>query len=232
MLTNALSWPIHDTGCTLTQIAVSLDLPTSTTHRLLQELQTAQMTTKDKAAVYKLETIEIPQKNDLLSKKLKPLLERISFKTGDASFLVVEKDAHSICIERAVGTYPIQALTIPVGNRQPLGVGAGGLAMLSEKKDEEIDAHLEKIRKDLKKYNQLSIKKMRRLIADSRKNKFAIIGNYAALNVTGIGVAVKNQTGKIIGGISVATINQRLSSDHAALIKKVLRDEITNFMLK
>lgn len=39
-----------------------------------------------------------------------------------------------------MGTYPIQILAVQVGTRQPLGVGAGGLALLAALPVEEIEA--------------------------------------------------------------------------------------------
>src|SRR3546814_2162317 len=71
----------------------------------------------------------------LMIERLKPVLKRISTITGNSSFLVRRDDAISLCVHRELGSYPIQVLTVTIGHRQPLGVGAAGLALLSRSEE-------------------------------------------------------------------------------------------------
>lgn len=66
-----------------------------------------------------------------LAARLQPVLVRISAACGDAAFAIVREGPRSHCIARQVGTYPVQILSVQVGTRQPLGVGAAGLALLA-----------------------------------------------------------------------------------------------------
>ena len=64
---------------------------------------------------------------------------RIAERTGDTVFLNVRSGPDVLCIDRKEGTFPIKTLIIEVGNRRPLGVGAGGIALLMPLPDEELE---------------------------------------------------------------------------------------------
>ena len=52
-------------------------------------------------------------------------------RTRDTVFLTMIDGTESVCIGRDEGTFPIKALTLDIGSRRPLGVGAGSLALLA-----------------------------------------------------------------------------------------------------
>src|SRR5690606_31297222 len=68
----------------------------------------------------------------------RPALIRLARETGDTVFLSVREGLDAICLERQVGSYPIKTLTLDVGDRRPLGVGAGSLALLAFLPEAEI----------------------------------------------------------------------------------------------
>ena len=59
--------------------------------------------------------------------------------------IVESRFRSSICSARALGDYPIKALTLDVGIRRPLGVGAGGLAILCALPEAEADEIIDAI---------------------------------------------------------------------------------------
>ena len=58
-------------------------------------------------------------------------LRSLSDQVGDAVFLSVRSDADTVCVDRKIGDFPIQVLSIEIGSRRPLGISANGAAMLS-----------------------------------------------------------------------------------------------------
>lgn len=51
---------------------------------------------------------------------------------GDTLFLTVRTTGNdTLCVDRRIGSYPIQVLSIEVGARRPLGVSSAGVAILS-----------------------------------------------------------------------------------------------------
>src|SRR6185436_15021685 len=51
--------------------------------------------------------------------------------TADTVYLSVRLGDVAICLDRVEGAYPIRTLTLKVGDRRPLGIGAGSLALLA-----------------------------------------------------------------------------------------------------
>lgn len=60
-----------------------------------------------------------------------PSLRRVSAAIGDTLFLTVRTGNDTLCVDRRIGVYPIQVLSIEVGARRPLGVSSAGVAILA-----------------------------------------------------------------------------------------------------
>lgn len=60
-----------------------------------------------------------------------PSLRRASAEVGDTLFLTVRTGNDTLCVDRRIGAYPIQVLSIEVGARRPLGVSSAGVAILA-----------------------------------------------------------------------------------------------------
>jgi DNA-binding IclR family transcriptional regulator len=60
-----------------------------------------------------------------------PSLRRASAEIGDTLFLTVRTGNDTLCVDRRIGVYPIQVLSIEVGARRPLGVSSAGVAILA-----------------------------------------------------------------------------------------------------
>ncbi|MBR0699152.1 IclR family transcriptional regulator [Bradyrhizobium diazoefficiens] len=60
-----------------------------------------------------------------------PSLRRASAEIGDTLFLTVRTGNDTLCVDRRIGIYPIQVLSIEVGARRPLGVSSAGVAILA-----------------------------------------------------------------------------------------------------
>src|SRR3546814_18078509 len=96
--------------------------------------------------------------------RLKPGLKRISTITGNSSFLVRRDDAISLCVHREIGSYPVQVLAVTIGHRQPLGVGAAGLALLAALPADEAEALMQQNREALRSYGHMTVAHMRLLV--------------------------------------------------------------------
>ena len=59
------------------------------------------------------------------------VLRRTSRQIGDTLFLTVRTGNDTLCVDRRIGSYPIQVLSIEVGARRPLGVSSAGVAILA-----------------------------------------------------------------------------------------------------
>ncbi len=64
-------------------------------------------------------------------------MARLAALSEDTVFLSVPEGAAAICVARETGAYPIRTLTLNIGDRRPMGVGAGALALFCAMSDEK-----------------------------------------------------------------------------------------------
>jgi DNA-binding IclR family transcriptional regulator len=140
-----------------------------------------------------------------------PVLRGVSDETGNSAFLIGRMGFESICLARVIGTYPVQVLMVNVGSRQPMGTGAGGLAILSTLPVAEQNECIRANAKRLGSYGALTESTLRALLRATQLRGHAVIGHYSVPGVIGIGMAMRNASGSVIGAITTASIDSRMS---------------------
>lgn len=162
-----------------------------------------------------------------LRTKCRAALSRIAAETGDTVFLMARDGYESVCADRIEGDYPVKTLVVEVGNRRPLGIGAGSLAILSSLPPEEAEAAISHNADRLGGFDNMSPERLRRLMVRARAE-----GN-ASLPVTGIpgvhalAVAVVTPGKRPIAALSVAAIKSRMTAKRQTEILAILRREST-----
>jgi len=142
-----------------------------------------------------------------------PVLKGVSEEKGNSAFLIGRIGFESICLARVIGSYPVQVLVVNVGTRNPLGIGAGGLAILSTLPQAEQNECIRANAKRLSVYGALTESTLRALVRATQRRGHAIIGHYSVPGVIGIGVAMRNASGNVLGAITTASIDSRMSRD-------------------
>ncbi|QET00593.1 helix-turn-helix domain-containing protein [Cupriavidus pauculus] len=161
-----------------------------------------------------------------VAERIRPVLSRVSQACGDAAFAIVRDGPLSQCVARHVGTHPVQVLVIQVGTRQPLGVGAAGLALLSALPDATVGEIMAANADALGQYNGMTPDRMRILVRATRERGWSVIGNHATRNVLAVGMAISNADGEPVAGISVATTLARMPRERQQLIARVMRESV------
>jgi DNA-binding IclR family transcriptional regulator len=161
-----------------------------------------------------------------LAARLQPVLARVSGACGDAAFAVVRDGPLSHCIARQVGTHPVQILVIEVGTRQPLGVGAAGLALLAALPDTEVQSVIQANAPVLAAYGGMTPERLGLLVSATRERGWAVVGNHATRGVLAVGMAVRNAKEVPVAGISVATTMARLPRQRQQLIAASMREAL------
>jgi DNA-binding IclR family transcriptional regulator len=226
----------HPAGLRLTDLADLSDLQPPTVHRLMTCLMREGLITQNEVGKrYVLgqycQQLAAASRNEMpLQHTYGPLIEEIAQTTGDATFLVVQSGFDTLCIARAVGTYVIQALAVSVGHRQPIGVGAGGLAMLAAMPVRDCDALIRTNKERLPYYRNLSMPALKAMVSQARAQGYAVIGNYAVSGVIGVGIALHDPMGNIIGGISVASIKSRMHKERQEQVALQIKQMIAQYM--
>lgn len=160
--------------------------------------------------------------------KLKLILRKISDECGDSSFLVTQSDNDSLCIHREVGDYPVQVLAVSVGHRQPLGVGAAGLALLASMPQDQVQEIVAANAERLRQFGGMTATRLLCLVKATRERGWAVVGNAAVPGVLGVGVAVSQPKGRPTMALSVSGLTERMSIARQRMIVEVIHRNLAS----
>ena len=219
----------NNSGATLSKIARSVDLAPSTTHRMLKVLSEEGMVNYDaQSKCYNLGIglyeIGSQAHQYKLREHYRSTLERISELCGGTAFLIARSGYDVICIDRVIGSTPIQILVFDVGSRHPLGVGAGSLAILASLPEDELDDVLRYNAQRYAEFKGYTSKDLRRMIRFYRKNGY--IANSVTPHTIGVGVALYDDKNHLIGAMSVSGITSEMDIKRQNEIAALIQSEI------
>jgi DNA-binding IclR family transcriptional regulator len=139
------------------------------------------------------------------------------------AFLSVPAGLDSLCVSRHIGTYPIQALSLNVGGRRPLGVGAGSLALLAFAPDGEREDLIEMQRDRLGNY-RCTVEEIAAAVEVARGQGFTDLPGFVVQGMTGMGIPLRDPSGVVVGALSVAAITDRLTGSRRDMAITALHD--------
>lgn len=217
-------------GARMVDITRETRLNHATAHRILQGLIVEGLASQNPATrryhlgatIFELGLLAEPRL--ALSEMAGQAVEFLAERTGDTVFAAVRAGSDALCIKRQAGSFPIKAFTIDVGARLPLGVGAGGLAMLAALPEEEARSIMDDNIPRLDGLGTLPPGDLWRLVEEARGRGYAVNVNRAP-GVVAIGVAVHNLDGGLAGSLSVAAIESRLPPERVEQVARLLRAE-------
>lgn len=221
-------------GSSLTDLAASAGLPHPSVHRVLKQLQAERLVEHNPdSRRYRLGplTFELGLAGSTLfdiRDLCEPAMRRLAEATADTVYLVGRSGFDAVCIHRLEGSFPIRTLVLDVGSRRPLGVGAGGLAVLAAVGEDERDEIIERVAPMLPAFGGLDADSLRRACQRSRQDGYALVAGTINLGVSAIGTAFRNGMGHPVGALSVAAMSQRMSRERlremADLLLEARRD--------
>jgi DNA-binding IclR family transcriptional regulator len=151
-------------------------------------------------------------------------LLRLAQRTQDTVYLSLRFGDEAICIDRREGSFPIKTLTLRIGDRRPLGIGAGSLAMLAFLPDEEVERILAVHGAEQMRYG-IGEMIIRDMIATARQLGHALNDERLIPGMSAIGVPIRRPNGQPFGAISIAAISSRLTLPRRDGIVASLRQE-------
>lgn len=215
-------------GVRLVDLSRQMGLERPTAHRLLKALKQEGMLVQNASnrryslgpLLFELGISATHQFN--LKDICQPVCTALAEQTGDTSFLFLRSGHDAVCISRTQGSYPIQTPAVPVGSRQPLGVSAGGLALLSALSEPEMETVIAAVEPRLGAYGDLGVEKLRELCALTRGNGYALTGNHAVPGVRALGLPIFDLSGSPIAAITVAATQARMNERRLMTILPML----------
>ena len=153
-------------------------------------------------------------------------IARLAHETGDTALLTARRFWHGVCLSRAEGSYPIRVQIVAPGDRHPLGVTSGGLAILASLSDEEIEQALEATKEELKAFPNFAPAKLREEVLRTRAEGFALNRGRLIAGSWGLAVGINGPDGQCVGALTVAAVERRFEGTRIAELTRLLRIEV------
>lgn len=217
-------------GLRLSEVTEALDLGKATAHRLLRALVDVGFvefseTSKRYALGYGLFALGSAARRFRIVDLARPALSRLAAATGDTVYLSLRDGDQALCVDRCTGGYPIRTLTLDVGDRRPLGVGAGSLALLAFQDEAEIARVLRDDHAARARFAGFDAEALRGMIRDTRAAGYAFNEGRIVSAMAAVGVPVVDETGRAVAALSIAAIRERMAPPRVADLVALLRDE-------
>ena len=219
-------------GLSLSDIARQSGIPHPTVHRLLADMVAARLVTAlPGGRGYVLG--RLPFEFGLAARArhdVTPLfaanLRRLAETTGYAAYLFVLSGTEAVCYDHTNVQRLDPPLSVTVGGRRPLGVGAAGLALMAAQDDARVETALAEHAEGLGRYGGLDVQTLRSLIEQTRTLGYARSGGCLNTNTAAVGHVVRDAQGFPFAAVSLSTTQARLTQREAARLAAVLRAEI------
>jgi len=162
-----------------------------------------------------------------------PFLRSLALETGDWIFFTVRQGFDAICISRESGDIPYPASAVKVGDHHPIGVGAGGVAMLAALSDQEIDKALDETADIMARdYPSIEPSMVRDLVQTTREKGYCVIPGIIVKGYWGIGVPLLQSDGRPVAAITLVTSATRLNFTRQAMLGERMRRLAHDLMVR
>jgi DNA-binding IclR family transcriptional regulator len=216
-------------GLALTDLARATTLSHGTVHRILRKLIGERMVRQIKATrryalgVLAFELGLAASAQFDIRPFCQPVLKRLADSVDDTVYLIGRSGSEAVCLDRFEGRAPIRVLEIEIGSRRPLGIGAGGLAILSALSDGEIADVFRQAGADPGFFPHRA-EDVWTAVSDTRRRGHAVIHDRVTRGVSAVGVAISNLLGAPVASITVAGVHERMNTAHIKVVSAALRE--------
>lgn len=198
------------------EIAAYLGISRPTTYRILSALEERGFAQRNEKNGRYIVGEQIPLLALARERKLpvlqivEPYLQDISRIVNDTVFFSIRNGNDVLTLARVVGDFPIQVLSIDVGDRRPLGAITSGIAMLTTLDDAESTAIVEEDSARLAAF-QYNVPDVIDFVRESRARGFTYRQKGLIPGTKAIAVAVGGPHDGILGAITVSGMAKRMT---------------------
>ena len=159
-----------------------------------------------------------------LAERAKPYLDKLADELEDTIYFAIRRGDESVCYGRAEGSFPIKTLTLNIGDRRPLGIGSGSLAIAAYQDDVEVERLITEYSAARAKYKRAD-DLIRDDVKRARADGYSLTEGYFIDGMTGVGVPIRNSRGVVVASLSMAAISRRLEAPRRQSIAHRLAEE-------
>lgn len=217
-------------GMRIAEVVSTAGLAHATCYRMLQCLQQEGLVDKDDHTrkyylgplVHELGLLARPRYR--LSELCDGSLRALAEQTQDTIYLSERSGLEAVCTARHMGDYPIKVLPLDVGIRRPLGVGAGGLAILGAMDPAEAASVVQLNGPRYAGFGGLGTERMLQAVAETRARGYSFLDSVATPGSAALGVAFPAE--HPVAAISVAAISGRMPDTRHAELAATVRAQV------
>ena len=213
-------------GMSLREVSEAMGLTRSTAHRilkcLLDERLIEYIDTERRYVIgsltFELGLAATGRQREIM--QWRPAVDMLSQKTGATVFLMGRSGNESVCLCKSEGSSVVRVFPVEVGQRRPLGVGAGATALLAATTPGDAERVLEAIAGHLAQYPALSVDRIRQHVEDARRNGYAESRSTVAGGVYGLGMPIPTKHGPATLALSLAVHESLAGDEQIAAMKR------------
>jgi len=221
-------------GMRLVELYRKAKLERPTAHRILQGLIAERLVRQDQTTkryflgpmIYEMGLAAAPQfqLRDVCHRHLLNLATL----SADTVFLNIRSGMESVCIDRTEGAFPVKAFVLDIGRRRLLGVGAGGLAILSAMSRKDRNRILKTNSPKLAyRYPRFDFGKIDAILEEGSRKGYVVSDVIEVPGIRSIGMPITLTDGSPIAAISISALGTRLGPDRCTELALTLREAVS-----
>lgn len=217
-------------GMRLSEVGIAVGLGKATVHRLLGAMVEVGFVEYDEASRlyrlgYALFSLGAAARRFHIVDLARPGLMRLAAATGDTVYLSVRDGDEALCVDRCTGSFPIRTLTLDIGDRRPLGIGAGSLALLAFQGEADVARVLASGQAARRDFAGFGTEQLSQMIATARRTGFALNDGRIVSAMMAVGVPVRDGAGRVLAALSIAAIRERVEGGRIGELVAALQKE-------
>ncbi len=218
----------------LTDIAVALDVPKTTLHHTVAQLEDLGLLQREPGGRQLTIAPRLAKlSSDILGAAMRhaprhAILERLAASLGESCSLGIRVGHQIIYLDDMTGSSPL-AFNFQTGNRTPLYCTSTGKLFLARMTSAELDRYLES--EPLVEHTPRTITdpdRLRAVVAEIAESGFACSDGEFVLGVVGIAVPVIDKQGRLLAGLAVSIPAVRMSYSELPNLRPALESAAEN----
>lgn len=227
---------IQRSGATLAKVIRATGLSSPTAYRLLRSLTEERLLTFNAQErcyyigplAFELGLAALPEVR--VEESWQAVVAAVAQRTRLTSYLIARANDEAVCLFCVQGSTTIRAMPMEVGQRVPLGFGAGSLAILASLEDDEVERVICALRSryDVFPGGVKNLDQIRLRVAETRKRGFSISTGTVAPGVIGLGVLVPVSESLPRFAITVSAVAEGFEVTEARRLASVIAKAIAS----
>jgi len=217
----------REIGLPVSEVVRATELARPTVHRIINALMEEGIVERhDKSGRYSVgkEVAELALARSSPSPLLaaaSDILKQTSLTVGDTLFLAVRTGNDMLCVDRKIGSYPVQVLSIEVGARGPLGISSAGIAVLAGMPPHRARRIVLFNETRFATYGTDASKVLAQ-VADARRKGYHVRENGLVWGTKAISTCIRAPGGDAVAAITVTAVRTRLGARREREVAELL----------